>query len=48
MRYVAKPGDKRPSMDSMMTNRFVGSVKVSAAEFDKAKKNADEFRAYVT
>jgi NitT/TauT family transport system substrate-binding protein len=48
MRYVAKPGDKRPSMDSMMTNRFVGSVKISAAEFDQAKKTADEFSVYVS
>ena len=48
MRYVAKPGDKRPTMDSLMTNRFVGSVKVSAAEFDTAQKNSEAFRAYVT
>ncbi len=48
MRYVAKPGDKQPTVDSLMTNRFVGSVKVSAAEFDTAHKNSEEFRAYVT
>jgi hypothetical protein len=48
MRYVAKPGDKRPAVDSMMTNRFVGSVKVSVAEFDRVQKNSEEFRAYVT
>jgi ABC-type nitrate/sulfonate/bicarbonate transport system substrate-binding protein len=48
MRYVARPGDQRPTMDSMMTNRFVGSVKISAAEFDKAQKSSEEFRAYVT
>jgi hypothetical protein len=48
MRYVAKPSDKRPTVDSMMTNRFVGSVKISGAEFDKAQKNSEEFRAYVT
>lgn len=48
MRYVAKPGDKRPTADSMMTNRFVGSVKLSEAEFDKARKNSEEFRAYIT
>jgi ABC-type nitrate/sulfonate/bicarbonate transport system substrate-binding protein len=48
MRYIAKPGDKRPTLDSMMTNRFVGSVKISAAEFDTVQKNSEEFRAYVT
>lgn len=48
MRYVAKPGDKRPTMDSMMTNRFIGSVKISGDEFDKVQKNSEEFRAYLT
>lgn len=48
MRYVAKPGDKRPAVDSMMTNRFVGGVKVSVAEFDRVQKNSEDFRAYVT
>jgi hypothetical protein len=32
----------------MMTNRFVGDVKISAAEFDQTRKNTQEFRAYVT
>jgi hypothetical protein len=48
MRYVAKPDDKRPIADTMMTNRFVGGVKLSSAEFDRVQKNAKEFRAYVT
>ncbi|HEV2303790.1 MAG TPA: ABC transporter substrate-binding protein [Stellaceae bacterium] len=48
MKYLAKPGDKRPSMASMMTNRFVGSVRISAAEFERAQKNSQEFRRYVT
>ncbi|MGB6539033.1 MAG: ABC transporter substrate-binding protein [Xanthobacteraceae bacterium] len=48
MRYVAKPGDKRPTADSMMTNRFVGGVKLSAAEFDQVEKNSKDFRAYLT
>jgi NitT/TauT family transport system substrate-binding protein len=48
MQYLAKPGDKRPTMDELMTNRFVGSVKFSADEFAAAQKNSQEFRAYVT
>jgi NitT/TauT family transport system substrate-binding protein len=48
MRYVAKPDDKRPTMDSLMTNRFAGSVKISAAEFDEAQKYSEAFRTYVT
>jgi ABC-type nitrate/sulfonate/bicarbonate transport system substrate-binding protein len=48
MRYLAKPGDRRPEVASMMTNRFVGNIKVSAADFDQTLKNSQEFRAYVT
>jgi NitT/TauT family transport system substrate-binding protein len=48
MQYLAKPGDKRPTMDDLMTNRFAGSVKFSADEFAAAQKNSQEFRAYVT
>ena len=48
VQYLAKPGDKRPTMDALITNRFVGSVKFSADEFDEAQKNSREFRAYVT
>jgi len=48
MQYLAKPGDKRPTMDELMTNRFIGSVKFSADEFVAAQKNSQEFRAYVT
>jgi NitT/TauT family transport system substrate-binding protein len=48
MQYLAKPGDKRPAIATMMTNRFVGDVKISAAEFDQTRKNTQEFRAYVT
>jgi ABC-type nitrate/sulfonate/bicarbonate transport system substrate-binding protein len=48
MQYLAKPGDEHPTVDALMTNRFVGSVKISAGEFAEAQKNSQEFRAYVT
>lgn len=48
MTYLAKPGDKRPVIADMMTNRFVGDVKISQAEWDATHKNAQEYRAYVT
>lgn len=48
MKYVAKPGDKRPDLDSMMTNKFIGTVKLSSAEWDEVQKNCREFGAYVT
>ncbi len=48
MKYIAKPEDKRPSLDSMMTNKFTGAIKFTDAEWDQAEKNCQEFRAYVT
>jgi NitT/TauT family transport system substrate-binding protein len=48
MKYIAKPDDKRPTVDSMMTNKYVGGIKLTDAEFDQAQKNSQEFRAYVT
>ena len=47
-RYLAKSGDARPTMDALMTNRFVGGVKFSADEFAEAQKNSQGFRGYVT
>ena len=48
MKYIAKPEDKRPAIDSMMTNKFTGKIKFAAPEFEQAQKNCQEFRAYVT
>jgi NitT/TauT family transport system substrate-binding protein len=48
MKYIAKPEDKRPDIANMMSNKFVGGLKLSDAEFAAAQKNCAEFRAYVT
>jgi hypothetical protein len=48
MKYIAKPDDKRPTIDSMMTNKFSGTIKCTNAELDQAQKNCAEFGAYVT
>jgi NitT/TauT family transport system substrate-binding protein len=48
MKYLAHEGDPRPDVAKGMTNRFVGDVKLSAAEWDEAQKNAQEFRPYVS
>jgi NitT/TauT family transport system substrate-binding protein len=48
MKYIAKPEDKRPTIDSMMNNKFAGTIKFTDAELDQAQKNSSEFRAYVT
>lgn len=48
MKYLAKPGDKRPEIASMMTNRFAGELKLSAAEWSTVQKNAQEYSPYVS
>jgi ABC-type nitrate/sulfonate/bicarbonate transport system substrate-binding protein len=48
MKYLAKEGDQRPEVPKMMTNRFVGDHKPSAAEWDQMQKNAQEFRTYLS
>jgi NitT/TauT family transport system substrate-binding protein len=48
MKYIAGPGDKRPDVAKMMTNKFAGSVKLTDAEWEQTQKNCQEFRAYVT
>jgi len=48
MKYIAREGDQRPQIASMMTNRFVGDLKLSDAKCDQMQKNCAEFRAYVT
>jgi NitT/TauT family transport system substrate-binding protein len=48
MKYIARDTDKRPTVADMMTNRFAGGVKLSAAEWDQAQKNAQEFRTFVS
>jgi ABC-type nitrate/sulfonate/bicarbonate transport system substrate-binding protein len=48
MQYLANPSDPRPDIAKLMTNKFVGDVKLSDAEFAQAQKNASEFRGYVS
>lgn len=48
MKYIAKPDDKRPTVDSMMTNKFTGGFKFTEPELATAIKNSAEYRAYVT
>jgi ABC-type nitrate/sulfonate/bicarbonate transport system substrate-binding protein len=48
MKYLAKPGDKRPDLASMMTNRFAGQIKFTDAEWSTAQKYASEYSPYVT
>jgi len=48
MKYLAREGDQRPEIAKVMTNRFVGGLQLSPAEWDQAQKNAHEFRPYVS
>jgi ABC-type nitrate/sulfonate/bicarbonate transport system substrate-binding protein len=48
MQYLANPGDPRPEIAKLMTNQFVGGIKLSPAEWTQAQQNAQEFRSYVS
>jgi ABC-type nitrate/sulfonate/bicarbonate transport system substrate-binding protein len=48
MQYLANPGDTRPDITKLMTDQFVGGVKLTPGEWDQAQKNAAEFRAYLS
>ncbi len=44
MKYVAKPTDKRPTVADVMTNRFVGKLKLTDAEWTRAEAGVKEFK----
>jgi NitT/TauT family transport system substrate-binding protein len=48
MNYIARENDERPPVASMMSNRFVGGLRLSDGEWQQAQKSALEFWAYVT
>ncbi len=48
MKYVACDTDKRPDVAAMMTNRFVGGIKLTPAEWEQTQKNAREFHSFVS
>ena len=48
MKYLAHEDDQRPEVANLMTNRFVGGLKLSPAEWDQAQRNAQEYRPYVS
>ena len=48
MKYIARDTDKRPAVADMMTNRLVGGLKLTPAEWEQTQKNAQEFRPYVS
>jgi NitT/TauT family transport system substrate-binding protein len=46
MKYLAAPGDKRPDPEAMFTNEFVGEVKLTPSEWQKAEENIKEYRGF--
>lgn len=48
MKYIAKEGEKRPAVDDMLTNKFVGGIKLTDAEWAQAMKGMDEFKGYLS
>ena len=47
MTYVAEKNDKKPTVDQILTNDFVGSVKLSDSEWSAAEKRFEPYRKYV-
>jgi ABC-type nitrate/sulfonate/bicarbonate transport system substrate-binding protein len=47
MEYVVNKGAKRPPGDSLFTNRFVGSQRLSDAEWEAALKRFAGYRKYI-
>lgn len=47
MTYVADKGDKKPAVETIYTNDFAGSVKLSADEWTAAEKRFEPYRKYI-
>jgi ABC-type nitrate/sulfonate/bicarbonate transport system substrate-binding protein len=45
--YVVEKGAKRPKVDTLFTNRFIGSARLSDAQWDEALKRFAVYRKYV-
>jgi len=49
MKHVAKPEDKRPDLDALLTNKFVeGKYRYSDAEWASMKAYAKDFAGYLS
>lgn len=47
MTHLAAPGDARPRLEEVMTNRFVGPVRLTAQEFETANADARQYARYL-
>lgn len=47
MKYVAKPGTKRPNPEVLFTNRFAGNIKLTAGEWAQAERNVAPYAKFV-
>jgi len=43
MQYAVPPSAKRPSTQALFTNRFIGSVQLDKADWDRARQQTQEF-----
>jgi len=43
MQYAVPPSAKRPSTQALFTNRFIGSVQMDKADWDRARQQTQEF-----
>jgi NitT/TauT family transport system substrate-binding protein len=46
MKYIANPSDARPKLDELYSNKFVGGVRMTAAEWAVAQKQVEPYRKY--
>lgn len=47
MNFLAEKGDKPPAMDKLYTNRFVGGVKLSDADWTAAEQRSAQYRKLI-
>jgi hypothetical protein len=43
MKYAVAPGAKRPDTDVIFSNAMAGKIKLTDAEWERARKSASEF-----
>ncbi|EWY37204.1 hypothetical protein N825_20975 [Skermanella stibiiresistens SB22] len=46
MKHLSAPGDNRPAVDGVMTNKFVGAATLTSAEFDTAMAATREYAGF--
>jgi NitT/TauT family transport system substrate-binding protein len=48
MEYLASPAMKRPTLETMFTNRFAGKIKLDGSEWARIHERVSEFDKYLS